>query len=336
MHHGQLGGEAGVGEVRVERLQLRRAQHALVHERAGGEGREVDPELVLGPLAHAEDPLVQLQLRGVPLRRRRTVGGRGRGSVRRARGRDEDLHERGHHRAGGGPHGILDHRDVPPAQHRELLGAREVLESCLELGQVGSARGHERRAHGVGTARRQSEVHALPQEVVRDLGEDAGAVARALVPAHRAAVLEVAQRGQGGVHDVVGGRAVQGGDHREAARVLLVLRAVQPLVLGHGGEPLEGRDDLRAGPGGRVGCGLVLAGRRVGRVLLTHDGAPHQGVGWSGASTMPGNTRWVRGGRRGIQVTPVSAPLRKGCGFVGSRGSAPVGARGGGSHAVLR
>ena len=65
--------------------------------------------------------------------------------------------------------------------------------------------------------------------------------AGALVATHGTAVLEITQGRQRGLHDLVGGVAVEGGDNRQAARVLLVRTAVETLVLGLGGESPERR-----------------------------------------------------------------------------------------------
>ena len=85
----------------------------------------------------------------------------------------------------------------------------------------------------------QLEAGDGAEERVRDLREDAGAVAGAGVGADRAAVLQVAQRVEGGVDDVVPGGAAQGGDHRQAAGVLLAARVVEALRRGNGAEPSE-------------------------------------------------------------------------------------------------
>ena len=66
MHNAQREAKRGIGQVRVERLQLRGGEHALVDHGRGGERREVHAELVLGALAHAEGPGVKV---GVVLRR---------------------------------------------------------------------------------------------------------------------------------------------------------------------------------------------------------------------------------------------------------------------------
>ena len=83
---------------------------------------------------------------------------------------------------------------------------------------------------GVGPARRQLEVDDLAQERVRDLDQDAGAVAGVGLGAGGAAVVEVAQGGEGLVDDVVARRATQGGHEGDAAGVVLVLRPVEALV----------------------------------------------------------------------------------------------------------
>ena len=66
------GGEAAVGEVREERLQLPGGEHALVDDGAGGERGEVDPGLTLGALAQDEGLAVERDAR----RGRVLAGGR--------------------------------------------------------------------------------------------------------------------------------------------------------------------------------------------------------------------------------------------------------------------
>ena len=61
VHQGELGDVPAVGEVREERLQLGRGEHALVDDRAGRQGREVGAGLALGPLAQAEGHPLQRQ-----------------------------------------------------------------------------------------------------------------------------------------------------------------------------------------------------------------------------------------------------------------------------------
>ncbi len=83
MHEGELAGEAGVGQVREERLELAGRQHALVDDGARAERGEVDAHLVLGTLAQAEREPVEPQ-----------------GHLPTDRAADEQLLEERHARAG--------------------------------------------------------------------------------------------------------------------------------------------------------------------------------------------------------------------------------------------
>ena len=74
---------------------------------------------------------------------------------------------------------------------------------------------------GVRTRAGQLEVDDRAQEGVRDLHEEAGAVAAVRLGAGGAAVLEVAQRGQALLDDRVARDAGQGRDERDAAGVVL-------------------------------------------------------------------------------------------------------------------
>src|SRR5690606_279382 len=72
------------------------------------------------------------------------------------------------------------------------------------------------------------------EERVRDLGEDACAVAGLSLSAHGTAVLEVLEGGQREVDDVATGAAPHGGNKRDATRVVLISGVIQPLLGRHG------------------------------------------------------------------------------------------------------
>ncbi len=100
------------------------------------------------------------------------------------------------------------------------------------LGDLLGVAGQERRADGVGAAAGSSKPGLggpRAQERVRDLDQDAGAVARVGLGARGTAVLEVAQRGERLRHDVVAGDAGQGRDERHATRIVLVAGVVEAL-----------------------------------------------------------------------------------------------------------
>src|SRR5690606_32297405 len=75
----------------------------------------------------------------------------------------------------------------------------------------------------------QLEPELGPEEGVRDLEEDAGAVAGVLLGADGAPVVEVLQRGEAGLDDLTGRSATERGDEGHAAGVVLVRGVVQPL-----------------------------------------------------------------------------------------------------------
>ncbi|GAA3158659.1 hypothetical protein GCM10017687_91020 [Streptomyces echinatus] len=103
-------GEAAVGEVREEGLQLAGGQHALVDDRARGERREVDTGLALGALAQRE----RLAVQGDAL-----AGAVG----------HEDLPEDRHGRAGGGTQQLGGDRDLAPAEDGQPLLAGDRLDT---------------------------------------------------------------------------------------------------------------------------------------------------------------------------------------------------------------
>ena len=89
----------------------------------------------------------------------------------------------------------------------------------------------ERHADGVGAGRREvgdalrGEHRA--KEAVGDLDQDAGAVTGVGLGAGGAAVLEVGEGHQAGVHQLVAARALDVGDEGDPARVMLETRVVE-------------------------------------------------------------------------------------------------------------
>src|SRR5207248_3365540 len=93
----------------------------------------------------------------------------------------------------------------------------------------GGVGGDHGDADGVVAGGRELEVDDGAQEGVRDLDQDAGAVAGGDLGAGGAAVLHVAQRGERLGDDGVAGDPGEGGDEGDSAGVLLGARVVQPL-----------------------------------------------------------------------------------------------------------
>ena len=124
-------------------------------------------------------------------------------------------------------------RRVAPAQHREPFFARDPLQDSF--GQQAMRRLHRQKHHAdaVLARRRQREAQlgALARkELVRDLNQDAGAVAGFRIAAARAAVREVDEDLQSLDDDVVRLLALDVDHEADATGVVLVSRIVETLL----------------------------------------------------------------------------------------------------------
>ena len=254
MHQRELGLEPPVGQVGEERLQLAGREHALVDEGATRERREVDLGLALGALAQAEGEAVEAEPD-------HPADG----------GRHEQLAEERHAVAGRLAHELGGHGHVAPPEDGEPLLGGQRLDPGDHLGPLGLVGRQEGGAHGIRTVDRQVEVDDLAEERVGDLGEDAGAVTHQRVGAGGAAVVEVAQGGQGVLDDVVAGASPHRRHEGHAAGVVLVLAAVEARVGGLGGEARRGHVRVTVLGGSQVRCGT-----QVGHTMFTRvDGLGH-------------------------------------------------------------
>ena len=172
----------GIGQVRVERLELRRGQHALVHDRPGGHAGEVHADLVLGALAQAERHPLEFH------------------AALAVRARHEQLENIGKHRPRAVPAGGDVERDLTPAEDRQALGGGEPFQSRCYHPSFGRKKGHTRR---IRTRFRQVEATRGAEELVRNLGQDPRPVAGARVAALGAPVFQIAQYPQGLGHHIV-------------------------------------------------------------------------------------------------------------------------------------
>ncbi len=226
-----------VGEVGEEPGELTGGEHALVDQRAARQRREVDVDLVLGPLAEAErHPLERESAHATAL------------------GGHDELTHGGHDAARGGADAGRVDREVAPRQHGEPLLDGDRLDRLDRRGAALVVEGEERRAHGVAAGSRQLDTllgEHRAQEGVGHLGEDAGAVARVGLGARGAAVLEVDECGDGLADDVVRGLPGQLRHEGDAAGVLLLGRVVEALGCGdgrpHGVTPVVARTGTSRG-----------------------------------------------------------------------------------------
>ena len=123
-------------------------------------------------------------------------------------------------------------RHLAPAEQRQAFARDHLgIDVADDLPPVGVAR-HEQIADRVFARLRQLEAELgglLGEELVRDLHQDAGAVAHARVGADRAAMLEIAEDAQAVLDDLVRLAALDVGDEADAAGVLVERRIVQAM-----------------------------------------------------------------------------------------------------------
>ena len=212
-------------EVRVELDELRGVQHALVDDGLVAERGDVEVGAPVDGrarhlLLHQPTDDVELALEG--------------GAVEQPLAAPhEDLADDRLGGLGRGAQGAVVGGDVAPAEDELPLLAHRLLEEPLAGGPPLGGGRQEDHAHAVvaGAGQREAELAAaFPQEGVRHLDEDAGAVAGVLLGAHRAAVLQVDEHGERPPHGVVRGTPLDVDHEAEAAGVLLVPRIVEPLL----------------------------------------------------------------------------------------------------------
>ena len=237
-----VGAEAGVDEddgrfeervrqVGVVALDLAGGQHPLVDDGAAGNALEVEilaarpaaavADLVAGPLADDVELALEVELPG-------QLGAGG----------DEQLPDAGLAGARRVPEIGLAGGHVAPAQDRLPLFGGDLLEPLLAGAAIGFVGGQEQ--HGDAVAAPLRQVHPLPgqlvpEEAVRYLGEDAGAVAGVDLAAAGAAVVEIAQHLERLLHDAVGRVPPDVCDKPDAAPVVLVFGVIEALGRGQEG-----------------------------------------------------------------------------------------------------
>ena len=141
----------------------------------------------------------------------------------------EDLHERRHRAAGGRAEHVGLHGHHAPPEHREALLGGDVLDPLARLGHVVLVTGEEAGADGVRVVGWQVEVDDLAQERVGHLHQDSRTVAGVDLRAGGAAVVEVAQCGEGLVDDGAAGYAGKGRHEGHPAGVVLEAGVVEAL-----------------------------------------------------------------------------------------------------------
>ena len=239
--HGRLDG--GVVEVDEEAAHLRGDQHALVHDSARAHGAHVEDlvaqgKLGVGLLLDGAAAHVQATLEGVTCRR----------VVRTAQ---EGLQDSRHAGAGRLAQVVrIDGYLAPKEQRYAGLGAALLKHATGILYALVVLR-EEQHGHAIVALCRQNLAALLglfTEKVMRNLEQDAGAVAGVLLESRATAVLQVDQNGQCIVQNLVMALTVDIGKRADATCIVVEFGAIKALLLSeiclHRDPPLDIRQSV--------------------------------------------------------------------------------------------
>ena len=216
VHQRERAREIGLVQVGIVLAELVGEEHALVDHGAAGQRHRV----IAGQAAVAAlvDRLRDRLAQDVELALELLVGLRGTIAV------DEDLHVVGLGRLHGDAERGVVGWHVAPAEQHHAFGLDLLGDDALDHLPPRRLPGHEQRADRVVTGLGQLEAdlgRLALEEGVRNLHQDAGAVAGARIGADRSAMFEVAENFQRIGHDRVRLLALDVGNEADAAGILL-------------------------------------------------------------------------------------------------------------------
>ena len=222
--HGRLDG--GVVEIDEEAAHLRGDQHTLVHDGARTHGAHIEDlvaqgKLGVGLLFDGAAAHVQATLEGI-------AGGR---VVRTAQ---EGLQDSGHAGAGRLAQVVRVDRHLAPKEQRHAgLGAALLKHAAGILYALVVLR-EEQHGHAIVALCRQNLAALLSlftEKVMRNLEQDASAVAGVLLESRATAVLQVDQNGQRIVQNLVMALTVDIGKRADATCIVVEFGAIKALLL---------------------------------------------------------------------------------------------------------
>ena len=239
--HGRLDG--GVVEIDEEAAHLRGDQHTLVHDGARAHGAHIEDlvaqgKLDVGLLLDGAAAHVQTTLEGI-------AGGR---FVRTAQ---EGLQDGGHAGAGRLAQIVRVDRHLAPKKQRHAgLGAALLKHAAGILYALVVLR-EEQHGHAIVALCRQNLAALLSlftEKVMRNLEQDASAVAGVLLESRATAVLQVDQNGQRVVQNLVMALTVDIGERADATCIVVEFGAIKALLLSgiclHRDPPLDIRQSV--------------------------------------------------------------------------------------------
>ena len=222
--HGRLDG--GVVEVDEEAAHLRGDQHALVHDGARAHRAHVEDlvaqgKLGVGLLFDGATAHVQATLKGI-------AGGR---VVRTAQ---EGLQDGGHAGARRLAQVVRVDRHLAPKEQRHAGLGAALLEHATGILYALVVLREEQHGHTIVALCRQNLAALLglfTKKVMRNLEQDASAVAGVLLESRAAAVLQVDQNGQRIVQNLVMALTVDIGKRADATSIVVEFGAIKALLL---------------------------------------------------------------------------------------------------------
>jgi hypothetical protein len=143
-------------------------------------------------------------------------------------GRNENLAQCGQHIPGPTAAVLGVMRDIPPAESGQALLGGELLHHHRGVAGRLIVSGQEHHPGRIAAGGGKLEAAYCAEERIGDLGQDAGAVTRVRVAALGAAVLQVAEHGQGLGYRVVTGLPRQVGDEADSTCIVLKTDVVEP------------------------------------------------------------------------------------------------------------
>ena len=222
--HGRLDG--GVVEVDEEAAHLRGDQHALVHDGTRAHGAHVEDLVSQGELG------VGLLLDGAAAHVQATLKGIAGGCV--VRTAQEGLQDSRHAGAGRLAQVVRVDRHLAPKEQRHAgLGAALLKHAAGILYALVVLR-EEQHGHAIVALCRQNLAALLSlftEKVMRNLEQDASAVAGVLLESRATAVLQVDQNGQCVVQDLVMALTVDIGKRADATCIVVEFGAIKALLL---------------------------------------------------------------------------------------------------------
>ena len=222
--HGRFDG--GVVEIDEETAHLRGHKHALVHDGARAHGAHIEDLVAQGKLG------VGLLFDGAAAHVQATLKGIASGRV--VRTAQESLQDSRHAGAGRLAQVVrVDGHLAPKEQRHAGLGAA-LLKHATGILYALVVLWEEQHGHAIVALCRQNLAALLSlftEKVMRDLEQDAGAIAGVLLESRAAAVLQVDQNGQRIVQNLVMALTVDIGKRADATCIVVEFGAIKALLL---------------------------------------------------------------------------------------------------------